>query len=585
MEPATDVGTVEDSVTAERGRFNRGELLAGAGAAAAALGLGLPGLAQAKQLHALAADAGVKNLRWALSGAPSSFDVAANFSGDTMVAMYLTQDTLVSYDAKLNLVPVIASKVANPTPTKYVYTLKPGIKFSDGSPVTADDVVYSILRNVNPKLGSQVQSYFPTVKKVAKTGPNEVTVTLKQVDPLYKYAMVYAPIIPKKFATAKGKKLGAQGNGTWISTGPYMLKSFTGDKIVLVRNPHYWGKKPSTEQITFSWISDSQTLQLAVRSGQIDGTFVVALPDITQWKTIPNINLISAPALRSWWVSFDLTQAPLSDLHVRKAFAYALNQKGIIDSILHGYGQPSNGIVPPGQWGSVLDPAGRKKLYASIPSYTYDLDKAKAELAQSSVPNGFSTSISIPSSRQYVVDAMLGVRRRPQEDRDHTRRQERAAVGVAFDDLRPQGSRAPVPRLRARLSRPGELHRALVPERERRAQQLQHGELQEPRGRRADREAADGEDPRRACASHRRHHEALAARPALPVPVVGRLRDGHAEGHLADWGERVLLLLRPVDSQPERQVDGPRNERRRSSSSRGRGRRRSLPGSLPGSRG
>jgi len=109
MEPATDVGTVEDSVTAEGGRFNRGELLAGAGAAAAALGLGLPGLAQAKQLHALAADAGVKNLRWALSGAPSSFDVAANFSGDTMVAMYLTQDTLVSYDAKLNLVPVIAS--------------------------------------------------------------------------------------------------------------------------------------------------------------------------------------------------------------------------------------------------------------------------------------------------------------------------------------------------------------------------------------------------------------------------------------------------------------------------------------------
>ena len=407
MEPATDVGTVEDSVTAEGGRFNRGELLAGAGAAAAALGLGLPGLAQAKQLHALAADAGVKNLRWALSGAPSSFDVAANFSGDTMVAMYLTQDTLVSYDAKLNLVPVIASKVANPTPTKYVYTLKPGIKFSDGSPVTADDVVYSILRNVNPKLGSQVQSYFPTVKKVAKTGPNEVTVTLKQVDPLYKYAMVYAPIIPKKFATAKGKKLGAQGNGTWISTGPYMLKSFTGDKIVLVRNPHYWGKKPSTEQITFSWISDSQTLQLAVRSGQIDGTFVVALPDITQWKTIPNINLISAPALRSWWVSFDLTQAPLNDLHVRKAFAYALNQKGIIDSILHGYGQPSNGIVPPGQWGSVLDTAGRKKLYASIPSYTYDLDKAKAELAQSTVPNGFSTSISIPSSRQYVVDAML----------------------------------------------------------------------------------------------------------------------------------------------------------------------------------
>src|SRR4249920_2602743 len=152
MEPANDVGTVEDSVTAEGGRFNRGELLAGAGAVAAALGLTLPGLAQAQQLHAIAEAKGVKNLRWALSGAPSSFDVATNFSGDTMVAMYLTQDTLVSYSPTNALVPVLASKVSNPTPTKYIYTLKPGIKFSDGSPVTAEDVVYSIQRNVNPKL-------------------------------------------------------------------------------------------------------------------------------------------------------------------------------------------------------------------------------------------------------------------------------------------------------------------------------------------------------------------------------------------------------------------------------------------------
>ena len=405
MDPATDGRTVVNPEARAKG-LSRGELLLGAGGAAAALGL-LPGIAQARELRSLAQTAAVKNLRWALSGAPASFDVATNFSGDAMVAMYLTQDTLVNYNAKLELVPQLCSRVSNPTPTKWVYTLRSGLKFSDGSPVTAEDVIYSIQRNVNPKLGSQVQSYFPSVKSVVKTGPNQVTVTLKQVDPTYKYALVYAPIIPRKFAKAKGKKLGAQGNATWVSTGPYMLKSFTGDKIVLVRNPHYWGKKPSTEQITFSWIPDSQTLQLAVRSGQIDGTFVVALPDIEQWKSIPNIKLTRAPALRSWWVSFDLSTAPYSDIHVRKAFAHALNQKGIVAAILHGYGEASNGIVPPGQWGGVLDAAGRKKLYASIPTYAYDLDKAKAELAQSSVPNGFSTSISIPNSRQYCVDAML----------------------------------------------------------------------------------------------------------------------------------------------------------------------------------
>jgi peptide/nickel transport system substrate-binding protein len=387
--------------------FTRRDLLVGAGAAAAALSFAFPGLAQARQLQTLVEDATISNLRWALGAAPSSFDVAANFSGDTMVAMYVTQDTLVGYSKSLALVPVLASKVSNPTPTKYVYTLRKGLKFSNGAPVTADDVVYSIARNVDPKLGSQVNSYFTSVKRVAKTGPNEVTVTLKQADPLYKYALVYAPIIPKKFAESKGKKLGAQGSETWISTGPYMLKSFTGDKIVLVRNPHYWGKKPAVKQITFTWISDAQTLQLAMRSHNIDGTFTVPLPDSAQWQALPGVKVQFANALRSWWLSFDMSSRPWSDIHVRRAFAYSLNKKGIIKSVLRGHAQPSNGMIPPGQWGGVLSPAARKKLYASIPSYGFNLAKAKAELNKSSVKNGFTASISIPSSRGYVTTAML----------------------------------------------------------------------------------------------------------------------------------------------------------------------------------
>ena len=369
--------------------------------------MAFPGLGQARRFRELIANAPISNLRWALAAAPSSFDIAQNFSGDTMVAQYLTQDTLMNYSPTLDLVPQLASSVSNPSPTRYVYNLRKGIKFSNGAPVTADDVVYSIALNVDAKLGSQVNSYFASVRNVLKTGSNQVTVVLKQPDPLYKYAMVYAPIIPKAFAKAKGKGLGAQGSGTWVGTGPYMLKSFSGDNLVLVRNPHYWGNKPSVNQLTFTWISDSQTLQLAMRSGDIDGTFAVSLPDLPQWQQIPGIKLESAPALRSWWLSFDLTEQPWNDIHVRRTFAYALNKPGIIRAILHGQAQASNGMVPPGQWGGVLSPAGRKKLYKSIPSYPFDLNKAKAELAQSSVPKGFSTSISIPSSRSYVVNAML----------------------------------------------------------------------------------------------------------------------------------------------------------------------------------
>lgn len=386
--------------------LSRRDLLLGAGGAAAAV-VALPGLAQARQLRTVLEERAIGNLRWALGAAPSSFDIAQNFSGDTMVAQYLTQDTLMNYSPTLELVPQLAAKVSNPTPTRWVYTLRNGLKFSNGAPVTADDVVYSIARNIDPKLGSQVNAYFVSVKNVLKSGPNQVTVILKQVDPLYKYAMVYAPIIPKAFAKAKGKGLGAPGTGTWVGTGPYMLKSFSSDKLVLVRNPHYWGKKPAADQITFTWISDSQTLQLAIRSGEIDGTFNVALPDYPQWQQIPGITLQRAPALRSWWLSFDLTEDPWRDIHVRRAFAYALNQAGIIKSILHGLAQASNAMVPPGQWGTILNPAARRKLYKSIPTYPYSLAKAKEELAKSSVPRGFSASLDIPSSRGYVVNAML----------------------------------------------------------------------------------------------------------------------------------------------------------------------------------
>jgi peptide/nickel transport system substrate-binding protein len=387
--------------------ISRRDLLIGAGGAAAALAMAFPGLGQARRFRSLIEDATISNLRWALAAAPSSFDIAQNFSGDTMVAQYLTQDTLVNYSPELDLESQLAASVANPSPTKWVYNLRKGLKFSNGQPVTADDVVYSIARNVDAKLGSQVNSYFVSVRNVLKTGPNQVTVILKQADPLYRYAMVYAPIIPKAFAKAKGKGLGAQGTNTWVGTGPYMLQSFTGDKLVLVRNPHYWGKKPAPNQITFTWIADSQTMQLAMRSGEIDGTFAVSLPDLPQWQQINGIKLQTAPALRSWWLSFDLTEQPWNDIHVRRTFAYALNKNGIIKSILNGQAQASNGMVPPGQWGGVLNPAGRKKLYKAIPDYAFDLNKAKAELAQSSVPKGFSTSISIPSSRGYVVNAML----------------------------------------------------------------------------------------------------------------------------------------------------------------------------------
>jgi peptide/nickel transport system substrate-binding protein len=301
----------------------------------------------------------------------------------------------MTVDQNLKLKPLLAKSMKVVNATTYVYDLQPNVKFHNGATMTADDVVYSFERNTVPT--SKVQIYFQTIFRIKATGPNQVTFHLKRPDPFFQYAALFAPIVPKAFAKPLGAGLGAPGLN-WVGTGPYQLTKFDSTGIVATRNANYWGTKPLAAQMTFPYISDTQALLLAFQSGQIDGTYTAPLSAVQQWAAVSNAKIYLPLPLQFAMLSFDQETPPWQDIHLRRAMRYAFDGVNIVKAVFKGRAQVAQTMVPPAAWGNVLSPAGVAKLNASLPQYPFDLTKAKAELAQSSVANGLSVTLVVPNS-------------------------------------------------------------------------------------------------------------------------------------------------------------------------------------------
>ena len=135
-----------------------------------------------------------------------------------------------------------------------------------------------------------------------------------------------------------------------------------------------------------------------MRSGQIDGAFEVPVDQAQQWARISTARLQFAPQLSVYFFSMDTEAEPWSDIHVRRAVAYATDKAGMLNTQFKGHGEVAKSLVPPGQWGGVLAQAAVKRLYATFPAYRFNIDKAKKELAASAFPDGFSATLVYPDS-------------------------------------------------------------------------------------------------------------------------------------------------------------------------------------------
>ena len=240
----------------------------------------------------------VPSVTWAVYRDVNSLDPIFAFDYPENTADSLMCESLLRQAPDGTLRPGLAT-VANPSATTFVFTLRPGVKFWDGHPVTAADVVYSLERNTDPKLGGFYGAVFNRVAAIKATAANQVTITLKQPDYWLEGELASMPgiVIEKSFAQAQGKNYGTPA-GKIMCTGAYMFKSWTpGVGVTAVADPHYWNPSvhPLVQQITLKGAPDVSALTSALLTGGIAGTYAAGLATLDQLKNSSAVKVYQGP--------------------------------------------------------------------------------------------------------------------------------------------------------------------------------------------------------------------------------------------------------------------------------------------------
>jgi peptide/nickel transport system substrate-binding protein len=320
---------------------------------------------------------------------PYPFSTLVERKGAGTMAAWVTEPLVHSGHAN-KLTPVLATSWSQPNPTTIVFQLRKNVHFSNGAPLTPEDVKWSTEQAFAPD--SYLRTFLPNYKSVSIAGPHAVAIHLTKPTPAAVGALAYCIYVEnEKYALAHKKDYGTS-SAMPIGTGPYTYKSFTTNGVTLTRNDHYWGRKAPFQTVNFNIITQDNTAQLAMRSGSVQADFTILNErTVPQWKSISGASVTQTVMSFSTYVSMDVSKPPFDDVHVRRALAYAIDRGGLQHAFFSGYATPIKSIFDVPAWADTAPSyAAAVKFANSLPSYDFDLAKAKAELAQSRYPHGFT---------------------------------------------------------------------------------------------------------------------------------------------------------------------------------------------------
>ena len=292
--------------------------------------------------------------------------------------------------------------LSRPNDNTMVYTMNPDAKFWDGTPVTAEDAVFSLQRQTNPDLGGFYGLAFANVKSIEATDPDTVTITLTKPDYTLQGELASIPglIVQKKFAETAAEAFGTPDAGVMCS-GSYTNSGWTvGEGMTLTRNDSYWRSdvKPLTQSIKLLGSADPAAISAGLSSGDIDGTYWTGGTTglLAQFRADSALTVTQGA---SYAVDAFITteNGVLADPVVRKALSLAINRPEYVASVWEDAAQLPKAITPPATWGYGKDvfAAG----YAALPEATPDVEAAKALIAGKGVEGKTITIgfIQVPS--------------------------------------------------------------------------------------------------------------------------------------------------------------------------------------------
>lgn len=347
--------------------------------------------------------AGPTSLTWGLASTIATLNWIKGWGLNIPPALSLSMEGLLKLAPDGSLQPNLAASWKQVTPTLYRYFLRRDVKFWDGTPFTAQDVVatYGYLADV--RTGSPLNSMFQAAKYIVARDKYQVDIRLKKPDAFFKFQPA-APagwITSKSFLEAHYSDMGTPG-ALIMGTGPYKVTGFRPDQSVsFAANTHYWGKvKPKYKTVTLNEIPDATTRAIAVQSGQIDGAIGLVPGTEEQWQRNGVTTKFGADNYVDL-IGMNVSAEPWKDIHIRRMITYAIDRNGLIKSVLGGNVTPANwfALPPSTSWGGLMSVAKLNAAYKTFPpSTTFNMAKAKAELAASSHPDGFNATVFYPDN-------------------------------------------------------------------------------------------------------------------------------------------------------------------------------------------
>ena len=362
-----------------------------------------------------------KTLRWATQGDSSTVDPHAQNESFTNAINGLVYEYLVDYDKQVRLSPALATSWKNTSPTTWVFYLRKDVKWQDGTPFTADDVVFSY--NRARESGSTFKLYSNQVGKPRKIDDHTVEFTQDAPNPVVPIVATNIYIMSKAWCEKNGatrpqdfkNKEETFSSRNAMGTGPYKLVSYQpGVKTMLEKNPNWWGIREgkfegNVDAIDYRPISNQATRMAALRSGELDFVQDPPVQDIPSLKQDRGLKVWEGSEFRFIMVGLDQARDqllysdtkgknPFKDRRVRLALYQAVDVNALKSQVMRGLSIPT-GIPLPSPKGAGVPDSLEKR-------YPYDPAAAKKLLAEAGYPNGFGFTMHCPNDR-YVNDEKI----------------------------------------------------------------------------------------------------------------------------------------------------------------------------------
>lgn len=318
--------------------------------------------------------------------AVTSFDLHNQITSNNAFAIDKVFESLVAFDSKGEIVDwLAASHTISDDGLTYTFVLRDGLKFSNGTPVTAQDAVFSLERHL--KVGGPL-AISAKVDTVKAQDDKTLVITLKEpYTPFISELSNFSNgIIPNNFGGVTEEEFFKKP----VGTGPFVVESWdpAGD-VTFVKNTYYWQEgKPTIDKLVYKLIEDDSQAINQLKAGEVNAIESLALQNADEIKNGTDTAVVTNGSWVTEQLFFNTLDEHFSDVHVRRALALALDREGLTKALTFGYAQTANSLLPTTIPYNAND---------TIKALNYDVEAAKAELAKSKFPDGFTTKLLVAS--------------------------------------------------------------------------------------------------------------------------------------------------------------------------------------------